>query len=142
MVVQHHADDRIFGVVHVELFEQSNELDAAVAILDVGKNRSRVQVNTRQDGYCAVTNVLVITPDADSLARHRRPIGCGQSDGLNTGLLIDADGVDGVGPCLVNSAFGVEGNVPVDPQNFLHLAVKFGVALFQVVANFVRPESL
>ena len=54
VVVQYHADDCILGGVCIELFEQSDELGAAVAILNVGKDMPRVQVNTSQDGYCAV----------------------------------------------------------------------------------------
>ena len=44
-----------------------------------------------------MTYILVVTPDIGRLARHRRQIGRAQSDGLNTGFLVNADGVDGVG---------------------------------------------
>ena len=40
----------------------------------------------------------------------------------------------------MNSAFVVERNVPIDHQDFLHLAIKLRVALFQVVANLVRLD--
>ena len=38
VVVQHDADDGILGVVRIKLFEQTDELDAALAVLDVGKD--------------------------------------------------------------------------------------------------------
>ena len=40
----------------------------------------------------------------------------------------------------MNSAFAVERNVPIDHQDFLHLSVEVGVALFQVVTNLVRLD--
>lgn len=98
VAVQHHADDGILGVVLVGKLKQSDELDAAVAIRDIGKDMPRVQVNTSQDGHDAETNILVVTPNTGCLARYRRQIGCGQSDGLNTRLPIDSNGVDGVRP--------------------------------------------
>jgi len=63
---------------------QSYELDAAVAIRDLGKHMPRVQVNTSQDGHGPASNILVVTPNTGCLARYRQQIGCGQSDGLNT----------------------------------------------------------
>jgi len=57
---------------------------------------------------------------------------------LHTRLFNNGDGVDRVGPSIMNSAFVVERNVPVDHQNFLHLAVKFRITIFQLVANLVR----
>jgi hypothetical protein len=116
VVVQHYADDGILRVVGIDLLEQSDELNAAVTVLDVGKDVPGMQVDAGHDRHSAVANVLIVTPDTGRLARHRWQIGCGQSDGLNTGLFIDADGVDGVGPRIVNSAFGVERNVPIDHQ--------------------------
>jgi len=57
------------GVACIKLLEQSDELDAAVAVLNVGNNVPRMQVDVSQDGNCAVTNVLVVTPSTGCLAR-------------------------------------------------------------------------
>jgi len=38
VVVQHHADDGILGVVRIDQLEQGDELNAAVTVLDVGKD--------------------------------------------------------------------------------------------------------
>ena len=37
------------GIVSVKLLEQRDELDAAVTLLDVGKDVAAVQVDARQD---------------------------------------------------------------------------------------------
>ncbi len=62
VVVQHHADDCIFGVVRVDLLEQSDELNAAVTVLDIGKDVSGMQVDASHDRDGAVANILVVTP--------------------------------------------------------------------------------
>ena len=40
----------------------------------------------------------------------------------------------------MNRAFGVDRNIPINQQDFLHLAVKVRIPFFQVVANFVGPD--
>ncbi|MEY3124006.1 MAG: hypothetical protein RLZZ573_526, partial [Pseudomonadota bacterium] len=45
VVVQHDADDGILRVVGIDLLEQSDELNAAVTILDVCKDVSGMQVD-------------------------------------------------------------------------------------------------
>ena len=80
MVVQYQPDDGLAGVVRVYLPKQADELDAAVAVLYIGKDVFRVQ------------------------------IGCAQADGLYPGLLVDADGVDRIGSCIMNSVLGVDGH--------------------------------
>lgn len=64
-------------------------------------------------------------------------IRCGQSDRLNTRLLIDAGGVDGIGSRIMNGTLLVDRDISVDHHDFLHLAVELGVPCFQVVANLV-----
>src|ERR1700693_1699587 len=96
----------------------------AVAPLDVGEKLTRVQVDSGEDRYSAPTDILIVAPYGGCLARYRRQIRCGQSDRLNTRLLIDADGVDGVGSRIMNGALLVDRAIPVDHQALLHLAVE------------------
>jgi hypothetical protein len=56
---------------------------------------------------------------------------------LNTRFFIDADGIDGFRPSVMNRAFAIDRNVLVNQQDFLHLAVKIRIPFFQVVANLV-----
>lgn len=46
MVVKNHPDDCLWRVVGVDILEQRDELDTAVAILGAGKNVSRIQIDT------------------------------------------------------------------------------------------------
>src|SRR6202521_237890 len=137
MVVQHHADDGLARIVLVQALEQRDELHTAVAVLDVREDVTRVQVDSGENRYRAPTDILIVAPYGGCLARYRRQIRCCQSDRLNTRLLVDADGVDGVGSRIVNGALPVDRDIPVDHQDFLHLAVELRVPFFQVVANLV-----
>ena len=71
MVVQYQPDDGLAGVVRVPLPEQAGELDAAVALIHIGKDVSRVQIDSRQDRHCAVANVLVVAPNSRGFSRNR-----------------------------------------------------------------------
>jgi hypothetical protein len=113
VVVEHDADDGVWRIVLVQALEQCDEIHAAVPFLDVGEDLSRVQVDSGQDRYGAAANILVVAPDSRRLARNWRQIRRSQPDGLNTGLLIDADGVDGVGPGVMSSTLAVDRDVPV-----------------------------
>src|ERR1700752_1424200 len=62
MVVQHHADDGLARIVLVQAFEQRDELHTAVALLDVGEDVSRVQVDSGENRYRAPTHILVVAP--------------------------------------------------------------------------------
>src|SRR3989338_10035026 len=52
-------------------------------------------------------------------------------------FLINADGIDGFWPPVMNGAFGVNRNIPINHQYFLHFAVKVQITLLQIVANLV-----
>ena len=45
VAVQHHADDGLLEVVLIELLEQVDEFDAWLAVLDLGKDVPRMQVD-------------------------------------------------------------------------------------------------
>jgi hypothetical protein len=96
-----------------------------------------VQVDSGQYRDSASANVRVVAPDGRCLAWYRRQIGRGQPNGLNTELLIDTDGVDGLGSGVMNGTLAIDRNIPVDHQNFLHLAVELRIARLKVVADFV-----
>ena len=61
-VVQHHADDGLARIVLVQALEQRDELHTAVAVLDVGEDVTRVQVDSGENGYRAPTHILVVAP--------------------------------------------------------------------------------
>ena len=81
VVFQHHADDCIFGVVRIAFIEQSNELNATVTVLDIGKDVYGIQVDASHARDGAVSNILIVTTNTGLLARHWRRIGCGKSRG-------------------------------------------------------------
>src|SRR5713226_2097447 len=62
MVVQHHADDGLARIVLVQALEQRDELHTAVALLDVGEDLTRVQVDSGEDRYSAPTDILTVAP--------------------------------------------------------------------------------
>ena len=145
VVVQHQADDRVFGIVLLQAFEQGDEFHAAVAVLNIGEDLARVQINTGQNRYRALANIFVVAPYALSLAGYRWQIGRAQRDRLNTGLVVDADGVDGVGLGIMRGALSTDStqpNVLIHHQHFLHLAFEVRVALLQVVTDLVRLDGV
>ena len=83
-----------------------------------------------------MADVLIVAPDGGCLARDRRQIGRGQSEGLYPRLLVHADGVDGIGPVGINSSL-VDRDVPIHHQDLVHLAVEVGIAALQVVRDLV-----
>lgn len=140
MVVENHPDDSLRWVVGVNLLEQCDEFDTAVPILDMGKDMAGVEIDAGQDRHSAVTNILVVSPDRRGLSWDRRQVGCRQAKRLHTGLLIDADRVDRIRAPVMNGPLGVNGNIPIDQENILRLAVEFRIAPLQVVADLVRLD--
>lgn len=140
VVVQHDTDDSLARVVRIQPLQQGDELDTAVTRLDVGDDLSAVQVQRSQDRQGAVSNVLVIAPNAGVLARHWRQIRRGNPQTLYPRLLVNADGVDRHWPSVVHGIGTVQIHVPVNHQHLGHLALEIGVAPFEVVAHPVRLE--
>ena len=64
MVVEYDADDGAGWVMFIQTFEQADEFHAAMARLDVGDDFPGVQIQCSEDRQRAMTNVLVIAPDA------------------------------------------------------------------------------
>ena len=135
VVVEHHPDDCLGRVVGIEPRQQPDELEAAVTVLHGREDVARVEVDPGQDRHGAMADVFVVAPDALRLARDRRQVGCRQSKCLDPRLLIDADGVDRIGPVLVTGSLGLDRDVPVDHQDLVHLAVEVRIAALEVVGD-------
>lgn len=72
MIAQDDADNGLRRVVGIDHFEQIDELLAAVQVFNVGEHMAEVQVDTRQDGDRAMTDILIISADIWRFARNRR----------------------------------------------------------------------
>ncbi len=69
MVVQHDADDGGLGVVGIQPLEKRENSRLR---FDFGDDFTVVQVQSGQDGQCAVAHVFVVAPNSKVLTRHRR----------------------------------------------------------------------
>ncbi len=78
-----------------------------------------------------MADVVVVASEGLDHPRDRRPVGRGQSAGLDPRLLIDADGVDGIGPLLIDGPLGVDRDVPIDHQDLVHLAIEVWITAFE-----------
>src|SRR5664279_691553 len=137
VVVEDHPDDCLGRVVRIESRQQPDELQAAVTVLHAGEDVARVEVDPGQDRHGAMADVFVVAPEGSGLARDWRQIRRGQSECLDTRLLVDADGVDRIGPVLVNDSLGVDRDVPIHHQDLVHLAIEVRIATLQVVRDLV-----
>jgi hypothetical protein len=140
VAVQHNTNNSALGVVRIKLLEQADEFDAAVEVFNISKDVAAVQVNGGKYLQRAVTKVFILVTLSGELARHRGQTECGLANGLHARLLIDADGVDGVGPRVMNRIGSVDRDISIDHQYFLHLAVEVWVALCEVVAKLVKLD--
>ena len=123
----------------MQSLKQSDELAASVARLDRGDHLARMQVQGRQDRQGPVAHVFMVT-NGRVLSRYGWQVRCARAQCLYARLLVDADGVNGHGPGVVNGIIAVQVHVAIDHQHLGHLALELGVALVQVVANSMGFE--
>jgi len=75
------------SALDIEELEKFNELAAAVTVFDQGMNLAGQQVDASKEAHGAMALVFVIASESRMLARHRRKIGGGVCDRLDTRLL-------------------------------------------------------
>lgn len=71
---------------------------------------ARMQINASQNGYGAVTNRLVVTPDRRRFAWNRGKFGSGQPKGLSPRFFVDTHRINRGWTQVVNRSFGREGD--------------------------------
>jgi hypothetical protein len=138
MIVENDLDCGVGGVGGVEELEKLDEFAAALTFLDQGIDVTGEQIDPRHQGQGAVALVLVIAHYGRADAGKGRAVRRGRSDRLDAWFLIVRD--DGEAPAAVVAlalAFSLAAqhrHLPVDTEDFGHLGLELGIALFQVVA--------
>ena len=79
-------------IVGVQILQQTDELDASVAVLDARRHVPIMQVQPGQYGPCAISDVFMIAGHGGMFVGHRRQVWRRVADGLYTGLFIHRDG--------------------------------------------------
>src|ERR1035438_883730 len=142
MIVEDDSDAAFRRILGIEVAQQPNEFNTAVAILYARRDMTILEIQRRQDGASAESLVFVIAADFGMLAWYGRQIGCGIADGLDSGLLIHRNG-DHVGGRLASgSSCILQRHILIYDQDPAHFRVKFRVAPFQVVLDLFRMEWL
>lgn len=126
----------------LQALQKSDELTAAMTGLNVGDNFARVKVTHCHNQQRTMTNILVIAPNTDMLARYWRQIRCARAQRLHPGLLIHAHGIDRLYPRIVHRLGTVDVHIPIDHQHLDHFTVKLSIAPLQVVAHPVRLQFM
>src|ERR1035438_8275503 len=103
MIVEDDSDAAFRRILGIEVAQQPNEFNTAVAILYARRDMTILEIQRRQDGASAESLVFVIAADFGMLAWYGRQIGCGIADGLDSGLLIHRNG-DHVGGRLASGS--------------------------------------
>src|SRR5271165_2197234 len=149
MVVENDLDRGVGGVGGVEQLEKLDEFAAAVAFLDQGMDVTGEQIDPRHQGQGAVALILVIPHHGRAGAGKWRAIRRSGADRLDPWFLVVRD--DGKAPATAAvlapalAAFSLatqHRHLPVDAEDFGHLGLELGIALFQVVAHLVRLDFL
>src|SRR6201981_18975 len=149
MVVENDLDRGVGGGGGVEQLEKLDEFAAAVAFLDQGMDVTGEQIDPRHQGQGAVALILVIPHHGRAGAGKWRAIRRSGADRLDPWFLVIRD--DGKAPATAAvlapalAAFSLatqHRHLPVDAEDFGHLGLELGIALFQVVAHLVRLDFL
>src|SRR5207302_9972421 len=88
MIVQYDSDGAFRRILRIEVGQQSNEFDAAVAVFHARRDVTILEIQRCQYGTGAESLVFVIAADCGMLAWHRRKVGRSVADGLYSRLLV------------------------------------------------------
>ena len=69
MVVEHNPDDRLPGIMIIDMSEQRDELLASVALFDIGDHLSGMEIQGSQNGHGSMTHVFMIPGSLGMLPR-------------------------------------------------------------------------
>jgi len=84
MIIKYDADRAFRRIMRVEVGQQADEFDTAMAVFHACRNMAVLYIQPRQDGTRAQPFVLVIAADLRMFARDRLKVGCRVGDGLHT----------------------------------------------------------
>ncbi len=104
MIAQDDSDGASRGIPCVEVGQQANELDAAVAVHNARCHVTVLEIQRRQYGTGAKPFVLVIAADVGMFAWDRRQVHRSIDDGLHAGFFIHGNGYD-IGPVCPAARF-------------------------------------
>jgi hypothetical protein len=142
MVVEDDLDRGVGRVGGVEELKKLNEFATAMALLDQGMNVTGEQIDPRHQSQGAMAFVLMITHHGRAGAGQWWAIRRGRTDCLDPGFLVVRD--DSKAPAAaVLALFSLptqHRHLPIDTEDFGHLGLELGIALFQVVAHLVRLD--
>ena len=88
VVVEDQSNRAVGRIAGVQVFQQIDELAAAVSPFDAGGYMAVVQIQRRQDGTSAQSLVFVIATDCGMFTGNGRQIRSGIGEGLQTWFLI------------------------------------------------------
>src|SRR5258708_8869027 len=97
MIIQDDSDSAFRGIPRVEVAQQTDELNTAVAILDPRRDVAVLEVQRSQYRACAKPLVLMVAADLRMLTGYRGQVGRRIADGLHAGLFIHRNGDDSGG---------------------------------------------
>ena len=136
MIVEDQLDRGVGWISSIEKLEELDELAAAVAVSDERMDLAGQQINPGQQAERAVAFVLMIPRKGRIDAGFGRQIARRRCDRLDSRLfVIGDDGHPLVPPLRFGRGFLQDLNFTIDAQNFRHLRLELGVALFQIVAH-------
>ena len=81
-------------ILRIEVGQQANEFDAAVAVFHARRDVTILEIQRCQYGTGAQPLVFVVAADCGMLAWHRRQVRRGIADGLDSRLLVHRNGND------------------------------------------------
>src|SRR6266480_7443873 len=83
MIVQYDSDGAFRRILRIEVGQQANEFDAAVAVFHARRDVTILEIQRCQYGTGAQSLVFVIAADGGMLAWHRRQVKRSIADGLD-----------------------------------------------------------
>src|SRR5258708_24659747 len=91
MIVQYDSNGAFRRILRIEVGEQADEFDAAVAVFHARRDVTVLEIQRCQYGTGAQSTVFVIATDGGMLAWHGWQVRRGIADGLYARLLVHRD---------------------------------------------------
>src|SRR3981189_1967359 len=143
MIVEDQLDRGAGRIGRIKQLEELDELQAAVAVSDQGMHLAGEQINPGQQAERAMAFVFMIAREGRMDAGLGRQIRRGRRNGLDSRLFIVGDDRYRLaGFPRFGGSFFQDVDLAIDTQNLRHLLLELGVAVFQVVAHFLRLDVL
>ena len=106
MIVQYDSNGALRRILRIEVGQQSNEFDAAVAVFHARRDVTVLEIQCCQYGAGAESLVFVIATDCGMLAWDGRQVRRGIADGLDSRLLVHRNSND-IGHRLAGGPSGI-----------------------------------